>query len=335
MANITFTEGSGLQNPVFGNAALPLRLLIEKKAEAVEQQSLFPKIFKVENSDNFGEMLYSMTSMQGPRPVGENGDYPNDGYQGGYAAEVIHDTWKDQFSVSREMLADNKKLQLQQTPDVFIASWYRTRELYAFAALACAILGNTSFNFRGKSYGFAAADTLSFFNTGHTSITGGTGNQSNLFADAFSAKALIQAETRMQNFTDDNGNVLAVCPDTIIIPNDGGLKEDVFGAIGADKSPETANNAYNYVYGRWNVIVVPYLNAFIGSAKPWILMDSRYNNVYRSLVWFDREELNIYQEVAGNDALVHKGRARWSVLGNDWRGFCVGGMDGGTQMISA
>ena len=58
----------------------------------------------------------------------------------------------------------------------------------------------------------------------------------------------------MQNFMDDNGNLLTLAPDTIIIPNDYSLKNAVFEAIGADKDPDTANNGFNYLFGRWNVI---------------------------------------------------------------------------------
>ena len=84
------------------------------------------------------------------------------------------------------------------------------------------------------------------------------------------AGSLSAAETAMQNFKDDNGFVLNIAPDTIIIPNDYTLKRDVFAAIGADKDPATANNGFNYQYGRWNVIVWPYLTrkALVPAGQP-------------------------------------------------------------------
>jgi hypothetical protein len=43
---------------------------------------------------------------------------------------------------------------------------------------------------------------------------------------------------------------LGLVPDTIIIPNDAMLKKEVFAAIGADKDPNTANNGFNFQFGR-------------------------------------------------------------------------------------
>ena len=57
------------------------------------------------------------------------------------------------------------------------------------------------------------------------------------------------------------------------------LKKDVFAAIGADKDPATANNGFNYTFGRWTVIVWQYLNQYLDltTNKPWILADTNYN----------------------------------------------------------
>ena len=75
--------------------------------------------------------------------------------------------------------------------------------------------------------------------------------QSNQFSDAFSVDALTAVETEMQGFMGDNGEILDVAPDTILIPNDYQLKRDVFAAVGAAKDPDTSNNGFNYQFGRW------------------------------------------------------------------------------------
>ena len=139
-----------------------------------------------------------------------------------------------------------------------------------------------------------------------------------------------------QNFKGDNGEILDVSPDTIIIPNVYSLKNDVFAAIGADKEPTTANNAFNYVYGRWNVIVWPYLNQFINSSDtPWILFDSKYNETYGGAVWLDRVKLEVKSEIAANDANEWKGYARFTAGFNDWRAFAVGGIASSATDITA
>lgn len=99
--------------------------------------------------------------------------------------------------------------------------------------------------------------------------------------------------------------------------------------------PATANNGFNYNFGRWNVVVWPYLNQFIASGtSPWILLDKKYNNEYGSAMWLDRVQLEVRSELAGNDANVWKGYARFIAGFNDWRGYAVGGVTGGTQLIA-
>lgn len=141
----------------------------------------------------------------------------------------------------------------------------------------------------------------------------------------------------MQHFAGDAGNILDVAPTTILIPNDETAKETVFSVIGADKDPATSNNAFNYQFGRWNVICWTYLDRFLtkGTDFPWVLLDDAYNQMYGGAVWFDRKELHIRSELAHNDDNEWLGNARWSAGFNDWRFACVGGISGGTQLISS
>ena len=335
MANITFTEGSGLQDSIFGKSQAPIRMFLEKRAEAFEQASIAKEIFKMEKSSRYAEKLTSMTAMEGFQPVGENGAYPVDGYQEGYDKTFEHMTWKDSFSVSREMVDDSQLINLRQKPQAFITGYYRTRERFAAQLLGAAIRKQTSVKWLGKTFDTTGADGKCLFATDHKMKVKGT-NQSNLFADAFSNDALMAMEEKMQNMKDDNGNVLDVAPDTILIPNNYVLKKAIFAAIGADKDPETANNGFNYTYGRWNVIVWPYLNDTITSGTaPWVLMDSRYNEDYAGAVWFDRVNLEVKSLIDdGNDANVWHGYSRFSAGFNDFRFAAVGGVTGGDTLIS-
>ena len=45
MAGITFTEGSGLQDSIFGKSQAPIRMFLEKRGEAFEQQSMLKELF--------------------------------------------------------------------------------------------------------------------------------------------------------------------------------------------------------------------------------------------------------------------------------------------------
>ncbi len=339
MANITFTEGSGLQDSIFGKSQEPIKMFIEKRGEAFEAQSMIKELFDMERSSHWAEKMTGMTSMEGFLPVGENGDYPVDGMQEGYTKSFEHMTWKNSFSLSREIIDDANLMDLRKKPAAFITSYYRTREKFGAALLGSAMdkaynATDYTVNFGGKVFSTAAADGSNLFAMAHPSKTGKTGTQSNLFDEAFSADALAALEVKMQGFTDDNGEILDVAPDTIIIPNDYALKKAVFAAIGADKDPDTANNGFNYTYGRWNVIVWPYLNQFISTnTTAWVLADSKYNKEYGGAVWFDRVNLEVRSELSGNDANVWKGYSRFTAGFNDWRAFAISGITSGTDLI--
>lgn len=335
MANISFTYGSGLNDSIFGKVQAPIASFIEKRGEAFEQTSLLKEIFNVQKSTHFGEKFASMTAMDGFQPVGEMGKHPFDGMKESYSKMIENETWKDQFSISRESIEDAKLIDLKSKPQGFVTSYYRTREKFAAALLGAAASGQTVAAFRGKNFDVTCADGKKLFAADHLSKLG-KGDQSNIFSDAFSTKALGAVETTMQNFKGDNGEILDISPNTIIIPNDFELKMAVFEAIGSDKSPDTENNNFNYHYGRWNIIVHPYLNEFITSGvKPWILLDSNANEIYNCAVWLDRTALEVTSSCdEDTNANIWRGYARFTAGFNDWRAFAIGGITGGTELIS-
>lgn len=332
---MTFTFGSGVNDSIFGKSQAPIRMFLESQGEAFEQSSPLKKLFNMEPDKSWGVKMSGMTAMEGFQPVGENGAYPEDSTQVGYEKTIEHEVWKDSFSISREAVDDGKLVDFKKKPAGFIKGYYRTRELFGAALYAGAVAGKTTVTFRGRKYDITGADKKTLFAKDHPSILGKAA-QSNQFSDAFSADALSAVETEMQNFKGDAGNILDVSPTTILIPNYAAAKKAVFEVIGADQDPATSVNAFNYQFGRWNVICWSYLNQFLtkGSTFPWILLDENYNEQYGGGCWYDRVNLEVRSEIAANDANVWKGYARWSAGFNDWRFAAIGGVSGGTALIS-
>lgn len=331
---ITFTEGSGLQDSIFGKCQAPIRLFLEQRGEAFERESLLPKLFTMDKSTHFGEKYTTMTAMDGFQPVGENGAYPEDSMQEGFDKFLQHMTWKDKFSLSREIVEDSKLMDLKKKPAAFIRAYNRTREQFGAALLGGAMSGKGSITFKGKSFDTTTADSKNLFDTKHPAKVSGKA-QANLFEDTFSNDALAAMEAAMQNFRGDNNEILDVAPDTIVIPNHYELKKAVFSAIGADRDPDTSNNGFNYNFGRWNVIVWPYLNQYLtAEARPWLLLDSKYNEEYGGAVWLDRTDLEVRSVLSdGNDANNWHGYSRFIAGFNDWRFAAVGGVSGGAKLI--
>ena len=333
--NFVFTQASGLNDSIYGKCQAPIRMFLENRGEEFEKQSVLKDLFLMGTSENYGDMMSSMTAMNGFQPVGENGAYPTDGMQEGYSKLLVYETWKDSFAISKEMIEDAKLLDLKKQPAAFITAYNRTREQFGAALYGGAIAGKTSVNFSGKQFNIAGADGLALFHTAHKPKVSGK-TMTNKFSNAFSVDALGRAESAMHLFRGDNDNILDVAPDTILIPEDPELKQQVFAAIGADKDPVTANNAFNYQYGRWNVIIWSYLNQFVAAGvKPWILLDSKYNQTYGGAVWNDRVKLEVHSTIDENtDANVWRGRSRFNATFNDWRFASIGGINDGTDLAT-
>ena len=193
------------------------KAFLEENVKAYTDSSMVEKIYKMVDSDNYAEKFSSLTGLaQGFLPVGEGGAYPKDERQEGYAKTFEHQTWKDSFTITQEMMEDSKILDLNRTgARGFVDAYMLTREKYGAQILVGAVAG-TSTTFRGMNVDCTSADGVSIFSTAHPSKTGNTGAQSNKFAGAFSVTVLGQIETKMQNFTDDNGEILTVSPVFII-----------------------------------------------------------------------------------------------------------------------
>jgi len=330
---IVFSEGSGLNDSIYGKCQAPIRMFLEQRGEQFEQTSVLKDLFHMGKSDNYGDLMTTMTAMSGFDPVGENGAYPIDGMQEGYKKLLVYETWKDSFSISAEMIEDAKLMDMKKQPAAFMTSYNRTRELFGAALYGGAIRGQQAVQYRGKQFDIKSADEVTLFHTAHPPKVSGE-NQCNLFSDAFTVDALGKMETAMHLFRGDNDEILDVAPDTILIPEIASLKKDVFAAIGADKDPVTANNAFNYQFGRWTVIIWSYLNQFIeAGTAPWILLDSKYNETYGGAVWNDRIKLAVRSTVDENtDANVWRGRSRFNATFNDWRFAAVGGVATGEAL---
>ena len=334
MANIIFSEGSGVNESIYGASQAPIRMFLEKRAEAFEAKSMLKNMFSMGKSKHWGEKYTSMTAMDGFQPVGEGGETPKDGMRESYSKLLVHEVWKDGFSLTREIVDDSMTIDLRKIPVGFIAGYHRTREMFGAAVYGGAISGKSTIDFRGKPFDITCADKHCVFDTKHPSILG-KGTQSNRFSDELSVDALAAGETEMQNFRGDNGEILNIIPNTIMIANDYELKKKVFEIVGADKDPNTANNGFNYQYGRWNIIVSPYLNQFLAKGmKPWMLLDTEYNEENGGAIWLDRVELEVTSYIdhkTGNNEW--DGYSRFGVGFNDWRFAALFGVEGGTQLI--
>lgn len=333
MAGVVFSKASGVNDSIFGKSQEPIKAIINQQKELFEQKSMISKIFYMDKSTNFAEKYTSETSLGNFEDVGENGSYPETEMREGFSKVIESRTWKNQFAVTQEMIEDAKIGKIKQKSNAFVTSFGRTRENFAASLLAGGV--NKTVTIGGKVYDATGADKVALFSEVHPSITEKGGYQSNKFKAAFDQYVMDKMQEKMQDFKDEDGNLLSVMPDTIIIPNDAAMTRAVLAAIGSDLDPESNKNAINFQCGLWNVIKWGYLPKTI-DGKPYFMMaDSEYLQNYMCLPFIDRIPLSVRSVIdEGTDANVMKGRARFGAGFNDWRGIaiCGEGLTGGTDI---
>ncbi len=332
---VTVSIGSGLVDSIFGKCQVPLASYIEKQGEAFERESVMKYLFNFNPSRHWAEQYSSETAMDDFVPVGEGGEYPRTGFEEGYNRIIENMTFKQSFSVTQELVEDANLGAMKQRARKLITAYGRTREKFGRALYAGGIYG-TTVNFGGKSFACNGADGLALFHKEHVNKVDGK-KQSNLYKGAFSATLLGKIETEMQQVTGDNGELLAVSPDTIWIPNDAALKDAVFSAVGADKEPATSNNAYNVQYGRWNIIVDPYLTQMLQvmgkTDKPFFLLDSKFMQNGDGAIFQERKKLEVKSVIdQNNDNNSWRGRARFGAGFVDWRFVAAGNISTGKDL---
>ena len=333
--SIVISISSRVVDSIYGNSQAPIRSYVMKRAEAFEQESLLPKLFRMERSRHWAEQYGGETAMENFVPVGEGGSYPLTGFEESFQKTLVNETWKQSFAITRELVDDAQLGKMKQRANKLMTSYYRTREMFGRSLYAGGLLG-TEVQIGGKKFSTASADGKKLFATDHIAKVKGN-KQSNAFAGEFTAANLDAVETMMQNTKGDNGELLAIAPDTILIPNDAALKRKVFEVVGADKEPDSGNNGFNFQFGRWNVIVDPYLTMALQQlgveTAPWILLDSKFIQENDGAIWQDRVKLELSSEIDdNNDNNKWKGYARFTGGFVDWRFAAAGGVSGGTAL---
>ena len=254
----------------------------------------------------------------------ENGTYPETEQQVSYPKTIEDSTWKLSFKVTKNMIEDANMFDVRKEAGNFVSSYYRTRSKFGAKILNEGTA--TTMNYGNESHDISGNDSLSIFNTAHTSITGGA-TQSNYYNAGFSYDNLCRVEELMQKLTNDNGDYEDIQPDTIIIPNNARIKRLVADALWTvgDQRPGTSDWSYNYQAGRWNIITWNYLtnpSNISAGYDTWYLMDSRRNEL-DGLMFIDRIPLNVKNYIdEETDANIWAGRARFTASPVNFRAIC-------------
>jgi phage major head subunit gpT-like protein len=287
----------------------------------------------------------------------EGADAKYDYFAEGYSKLIEHITFAKSVSISKEMVDDNQIAEMKSKAINLVQSYKRTRAKFLSLALTSSVGSTKTMDFADKSnIDISCADNLALFNTNHTlknapralastlpagaitsAVLPGVGvieTQSNLFSNAFGSDTVMlnKLSNVMRNFKDDGGEVLGLEADTIVIPGNRPVLEDlVKRIIGSDGEVGSNKNDINTQRGKWK-LVVDYLWT-PASGDPYIIMSSQANKELMATRLYDRTTLDVVNEVKNESRnLLYNGFARMSVGFTNWRHVLMGGVTGGTTL---
>lgn len=348
MGAIIFNIGESVKLSAFNILQEPIKMLMEHEKEKFEKESILPKLFTFRTIDKYQEEYRSSTKMGNFNPTEDMEPASLLDFEEGYGKVFRTQIWTAGFVISKQTIEDNQDLNINSQALGFIRSYNRTRELYGHAMIKGALTGECVFGEEGKQKKFdcKGMDTVDgsvegtkqiYFHNAHKSVISSTPDQSNKFRASIDLNAPLAhekllkligiVETAMGNYTDYNGNPLLVTPTRIIIPNYYAFKDCLLTALKTQYTSAMGDNGVNLQYGKWDVVISPYLNSkensgegFEEADQAFIMMDPRFNQENLGAVWFDRKPLEVdsYMD-KGNKANVWDGRARYGASFCDFR----------------
>lgn len=324
----------------YGKSAEPIKACVMEAYEEYMKDSKVEKIFKMETTENWAEKYTYSTGIGNMKKVAGNGVAPRTDFKEGYSKVITPDEFKLEISVEKKMVEDDKIGDIKNMQTRLVNSAYRSREV--FGAMIIDNANKLVGTYEDETFDLTIADGKALVATDHPSKTGGAA-QSNYYNAALTYDNFAKIKSKMSMFKDDNGNLLSVQADTLIIPEDATMIQTAFAIIGS-LTQDQVTNAHQFkanpYTGTVKVIVWKYLNGMTvnagsATAKAWYLMDSQYNETYNGLVFLDRIAPTVKMFVdEKTDEQISKIRARFGACGNDWRCIigCLAGDTGATAV---
>ena len=268
-------------------------------AEYGEFSSMLPALFTFKKPDQaiINEVL-----------VGDLGTVPV------FDGEISYDDSKQSFRLQTEEieyafgLKTTKKLRRN---DLYGIVQEQARLLAQRFRAARESIGAAIFN--GGFSTTTIADTLSLYNTAHTSDVGGS-NQSNRGTSAFSPANVEATRRLMIQFKTNRDNIQsATFPDMLLVPTN--LEEQAFELIKSKGKVDTAQNNPNFHQGRYKLAV---WHNWLTDTNNWFMINQR--QMKRFLGFHEWNPVEFFN--AGEfDTLVtkHVGYMSVNVSTPDWR----------------
>ena len=330
---VMFSKHGGQNDEAWKVIDTELSMVIQDTdTEKNKDDELVKALFNVKTSKKFGEKQGSMTEFGNFSEVSEGDNGIADDYSMGFSKLIEHHQFIKTFMCTREAKDDGNIDIMKQTAANFVRAYKRSRAQYASNCLSSQ---SDTFTYEGKTYDRTTADGKALFATDHPGKKTGVATQSNKFTNKITPDntILYRLANIGRNFKNQSGQVMGYTFDTIIIPGNVPVLEDLLKRI--IHSTQIVGSDYNDINtqkGIWKLIVDHRWEA-PATKEPFVLMSSEAQRELNAGVFFDRVALDVSNEVLNKSRnLEWSGYARWSAGFNDWHAYIMGGADSGTSL---
>lgn len=207
------------------------------------------ELFTVENSTKQAEYNLGTGSLGLMDEWGTTGNSVSyEDVNKGYKATYLHKKYSKGLYLERELVEDDQYGEIKKRVRLLTQTVYYTRQYYG------ASIFNNAF-----SGAYAGPDAVSLCSASHPNSPSDATTQDNADTAALTATALETARNAMKSWTDDKGNLLAVNPDTLIVPP--ALRKAALVIADSDGEPDVSDNNINVWKGSVNVIEFDFLSS--------------------------------------------------------------------------
>ncbi len=262
-----------------------------------------PMIFNMKSSDRSIEQSTGIVAFGAAAEIQEGSSVSFEDMVQGYDKTYTHLKYGLGFKVSDESVDDGNFDFIAKASKALAKSAFETRQ----------VNGSNHFN-RAFNSSYTGGDAKELCATDHPLVGGGTEQNELTTAADLAVASLRTALNDLEDTTDDNGLLLNIRPEIMLIPNE--LEFDAEELLKSSLRPDTSENAVNAFLsiGKVKPIVWNYLT----DADAWFLLSSKDEHDMR---WYDRKPMQVvHDRDFDSDANKVKIVMRFSSGWNDFRG---------------
>jgi len=206
----------------------------------------------------------------------------------GFIATYKHKKRSLGLKIERELVEDEVYNEIKKRVRMLLRSVYYTRQFHA------AFPFNNAFNDN-----ITGPDGKPLCATDHPLSPTNSTTYSNCNTSLkLNADNVERVRNAMMEWKDDKGNLLAINPDTLLVPPL--LRKPAMVIADTDKEPDTSDNNVNIWHGSLDVIEWPFLT----NSNTWFMVDRERMKDF--LNWFDRRVAKLEQDKENFDSEVGK-----------------------------